>query len=443
MSGAELTPYTPEQVVARMYRKNGLRSNGGICGAASFQRRDRIVDEAMKLAAKIMTAGDVHHFPSILGARSIKLKERLIFMYSFAVNIVELAYVYAAMDYLEAHHDGFAAWLGQPNTEYSLNRERKFEKANWYLSTDFSHMDMSCGPDQSKQYLELVLPMFKPQYRERYRQVCIGKLDNPVIIGTLTRPGTADPGAARGQTKKRQMLLALAGIKGKTSGEGDTNFMETILNCLYQIEISLQPKVEVVFVEVDGDDAASGYKRAPANLPEIAESIASRYGLVANADKQMWSQTTMTYLQRQYDVDETRSPIGVLGSYPFILATNSAKNPERESYLTGDQRAVRVIEIYENSFHHPHFEDIVDFAVAGSPTLEAIREDPTLLGPLKKTWQEMISSSPSAVSSHGHQHMGLENYAFCKLLVGDRPELSYGLGPILRDSDNEEEFSWL
>jgi hypothetical protein len=90
MSGPELVPYTPQQVIQRQLEKTGLMSNCGLMHSDAFKKRVKVISVAIAEANQIRVEADLEHYASVAGARYTKAKERLIFMMPMPVNIVEL-----------------------------------------------------------------------------------------------------------------------------------------------------------------------------------------------------------------------------------------------------------------------------------------------------------------------------------------------------------------
>jgi len=119
-----------------------------------------------------------------------------------------------------------------------------------------------------------------------------------------------------------------------------------------------------------GDDAIISFVNLQEDeVAQVIERAASLFELDANAEKQDVSNNTAHYLQRFFDIDIfIQGTKIVAGSYPTVLALNTAMNPERfHDARKWDEKMeiLRWIMILENCKHHPLFHEIVDFFIKG------------------------------------------------------------------------------
>jgi hypothetical protein len=406
MEGPLLVPYTPEQVIQRQLEKTGLTSNCGLMHTTAFRRRKDVIELGIAESLDIRSASDVTKYVSVVGGRSTKQKERLIFMQPMPINIAELQYVYALMDAMLLRVPWVAAWKGQPSVEEAVNKYM-WKDAATYVSTDYTKMDTRVGMDQHRVYLSAVLPLFEPKYRERYRQIVLAKPRVPVVVGV-----TKTPGVAQG-AKKSYHLVTLNGLHGKTSGEGDTNCEETVLSCLNHL-MQDEFGLTTIGFQVNGDDGAHSYDSPKVDPAEVFSKTSAMMGFDANPSKQLVSDHELRYLQRVYS-EETQTSDGVLGSYPMVLMVNSLKNPERYADLSRPQRAIRALEIAENCFHHPKAPEIFHYVVEGYPQLQEWRgQGHAFWKSLEDEHAKLVNAQDRA--SHGHSNSGLAGYSIVNML---------------------------
>jgi len=122
--------------------------------------------------------------------------------------------------------------------------------------------------------------------------------------------------------------------------------------------------------QILGDDGALSFRNLPEDtIAQVIERCAGHFQLDANAEKQDVSNNTMHYLQRFFDIDILVPGTNIVaGSYPTVLALNTAMNPERfhDSRKWDEKMEIlRWIMILENCKHHPLFHEIVDFFIKG------------------------------------------------------------------------------
>lgn len=361
---ADLTPYTPDAVIQRALEKTGLVSNSG---TPAFGKRKNHIQDTLSLLETVVayqaSGIPVDYLPaSIIGARSIKQKMRLIFMAPFAQNVSELSYVYALMDWLLDQSDSVSGWLGQPAVEYAM--QCQFSGRVTHLSTDFTAMDTTVGPAQVGLFSNVFQHAFKPQFREGFRNALRMVPYIPVIVGVLKSPGIANV------SRSHQSLVYLEGTHGLFSGLGWTNLIETGLSLLLDQEFRHQ--YSVIATQVNGDDGEKTIDGRK-NMDKVAETfalLARRMGFTCNPSKQLVSYDEIRYLQRVYSPETEVNSI-THGAYPFVLTMNSIKNPERSANLSVWQQAERVINISNNLVGHPYCLDCIETIVSGSPAIQS------------------------------------------------------------------------
>lgn len=413
---ADLHPLSYDEVIQRQKKKKGTLNTSA--GLPDPVKRSKIVDAAIYRATKGFS------YPTVLGVRSMRQAVRDIFMAPFSQNLRELRWVYPLMDFCMADDPiGYSAWGGQSNVEEVIN-QAGFEFGNSHMSTDYSKMDTTVGPAQIAQFYDVIKCAFDKRYHEELKRDLIPIATQPVVIGALKTPGRlpskGDNPAnfKKGDLKARWKLVCLPSQPhGLFSGLGWTNFIETELNSWVAKTLALHFDMHIAIF--NGDDGGQIFNRRydPSQLAESFARESARIGMIANKEKQFVSTDELHYLQRVYS-PETVQNKRVCGAYPAVLAFNSAKNPERNSYLTGVQRAVRLIEIAENCAGHPKFLDIAHNFVLGSPILQEAR------GSNSEFWKTADSIFQEQVE-HGtlegsNLKGGLHDFEFVKLLRSGR-----------------------
>jgi hypothetical protein len=164
---------------------------------------------------------------------------------------------------------------------------------------------------------------------------------------------------------------------GLFSGTEWTNPAESILAQGIHLRIAgiLESTGADIFVDqLLGDDGAISFNGSDLEDSEIAQVInvvSKEFGLIANPDKQRIDVNTLTYLQRFFDKDITvkrGDALYVAGSYPCVLALNTAMNPERfhdSEKWSKEMEILRGIMILENCNGSPYFHEMIKLLVSG------------------------------------------------------------------------------
>lgn len=369
---AQLKPYTFAEVVARQSREGTkpLKTN---TGAPWFAKREDYIGEAIYAA----TRGQ--HYPAIVGARSIRNGLRTIYMYDMATNLTELQYVYPIMDWLCANTGFTQGWLGPDYVDEAVGQQFT-EDGVYHLSTDFSKMDTTVGRAQVELASRVIPYFFEKRYRADVRESLKALVTKPVILCAVKRPGRGNTPDHQDQFEHPAWEFAVTDQDhGLLSGSGWTNCLETILAWILACDVDRTEGITYLKFQLLGDDGEAtidAETSKASKFPEIWTQHALRMGFDANVEKQHFSTSEVWFLQRGWIEDETRYNGVVHGSYPALLAVNSAKNPERwvsvpNSQASDRQRAmeaVRLISIGNNCQYNPAFDSIVKMFVDGSPS---------------------------------------------------------------------------
>lgn len=410
MYQADLQPLTPEETATRMYKKTKLKSNAGL--ELGFTKRVKVLEQAIAKAKRILS-GDFMNPPSAMGARSIRNGFRFIFMADFAWNIAELCYVYPMMDWMQLNFPNVAAWGGQTAVVKAVNDSKVFDMSRvTHMSTDFTKMDTSMGPAQLRLYYELTSRLLKYKSdQEIWKRIVQNDAVLPVIVGTVITPGSA-----QGARKAAHMVMA-SGTHGLLSGLGITNHCETVVNGTIPVEMETTHKQTVVAFQSQGDDGMMTLEeKHPGAAASAFARVATRRGLIANAEKQFESPDEIHFLQRVYSPETRRDGI-VHGAYPLVLALNSTKNPERIGYGVDPQ--LREIEIAENCNGHPAFESIVSLYTQLDPEIVAAIEDPDRFAQLSQAHEERMEAGEQ--SGDFTRSGSLGDFDFVRIVRGERP----------------------
>lgn len=411
---ADLRPLTYAEVIQRQLSKHELVSSSGW---PLETRRAKVIEEYIEMAQR----HEWYHAKA--GFRSTRNSVRMVWGMSMADNLQELCWVYPLMDYMiEQDPFTFAPWKGQAEVESKLNTRWKDGKT--YLSGDFTKMDTYVGPAQSARLYSWFKQAFPQKYHAQLKISMARPNHVPLVVSAVKTPpwqptkGSLPPtkGMARGQW---HWVTFPEQPHGLASGSGWTSIFETTLGQAMDMEMGVVGPHTPIWAMDHGDDTIKAFDHLYRNLDDVADTfvtVAHRFGLEANPEKQLVSHDECRFLQRVYS-PETVFGGKLHGAYPAVLAFNSAKNPERSSYLTGVQRAVRLIEIGENCAGHPHFFDIAREFVKGSDVLMYQATDRGFWKTADSIYQKQVAHG-TVEGSHGKQ--GLENFEFTKLLKGGK-----------------------
>jgi hypothetical protein len=144
------------------------------------------------------------------------------------------------------------------------------------------------------------------------------------------------------------------------SGSGFTNMLGGILNLLILHYGEALQAYEIHGVTVQGDDFLC---YGPGVTPEKIAEVASQFGMIANAGKELYVKGSCNYLQKL----QIKGWYG--GIFPAYRSLGSILSYERLSHSSKDWNAysdiVRAIAQLENCAFHPCFEALVHYVASG------------------------------------------------------------------------------
>lgn len=354
---ANLVPWSFEQVLAYQVAKGKLSSAGG---PPLNMKRSKGADWYIDIAREGVLQNDA----TVVANRYARKKLRTIFMASMSTNERELRWIYPVMEWMKSEFTWFEAWKGQDYVEQAVTPWNS--RGRTFISADYSAMDTTCGPDQFHMMYDLVKWAFPRRYWAEFKADVLHAVNVPKIVGAGFIPGNTIQGHG-----KEYRLLVLHGTSANPAGDAWNQFLECWLSALIWVDMMLESYVDDF--QLLGDDSVgySSEEYAPGVIEAALSKKAAACGMVMNPEKQEVSTHQFHYLQRYYEIDETMRDGVWRGSYPFILALNSAKNPERDNISRYDnareRRTIAWISIAENCKWNPHFHEIVDLFVEGDP----------------------------------------------------------------------------
>jgi len=343
-SSSQKRPLEYGSIVKRDVEDDKLNTNSGcpLYGKRSdpFIQRNAISDA---------NSGNWQRYPAILGSRSQRGKWRFIFMFPFSTNLVEKSFLLPLMDIIRSRNiPSFSAWEGFEEVEVAMHKQDFFQ-AKTKVSMDFTKMDTHCG----EEFMNFVYDVISPVFQQKFQPLLRKSLLHACNIEVLT-----------GIDKK------VTGVHGLASGSGWTNFTESVYAQGIRFYLEEKYGIPLIGDQGLGDDGA--FSTNIENQKYVAESIGEAsedWGQDSKPEKQSVNTSTCIYLQRFFDDGILVKDSNVVaGSYPTVLALNTAMNPERfhdPRKWSEKMEILRWIMILENCKHHPMFHQIIEYFVEG------------------------------------------------------------------------------
>lgn len=343
-SSSQKRPLEYASIVKRDTEDDKLNTNSG-CPLYS-KRSDPFVQ---RNAISDANSGKWRHYPAILGSRSQRGKWRFIFMFPFSTNLVEKSFLLPLMDIIRSRNvPSFSAWEGFDEVETSMHNQGFFS-AKTKVSMDFTKMDTHCGEEFMNFVYDVISPVFQTKFQPLLRESLIHACNIDVMIGI---------------DKK------VTGSHGLASGSGWTNFTESVY--AQGIRFYLEDKFGIPLIGDQGLGDDGAFSSNLLDKQYVADSISEAsddWGQDSKPEKQSVNASTCIYLQRFFDDSILiKNSNVVAGSYPSVLALNTAMNPERfhdPRKWSEKMEILRWIMILENCKHNPMFHQLIEFFVEG------------------------------------------------------------------------------
>jgi hypothetical protein len=289
--------------------------------------------------------------PAILGWRGQEggpekddVKQRVVWMFPFAVNISELQAYQPLIESCQ-RTNLVPAWVSMDAVDLEITKLFDTKAANDYvICTDFSKFDQHFNSDMQSCAQECLSSIFA-------RNVDFNKwLENTFPI-KYRIPLAYDYGKVR------------FGMHGMASGSGGTNADETIAHRCLQHEAAINQGTKLNPHSMClGDDGVLTYPGI--NVDEVMRTYSS-HGQEMNKDKQYVSKHTCIYLRRWHNKDYRVNNVcvGVYSTYRAL-----GRLAEQERFYEGWSKqmvALRQLSILENCKYHPLREKFVDYCIKG------------------------------------------------------------------------------
>lgn len=272
------------------------------------------------------------------------VKQRVVWMFPFGVNIRELQFYQPAIECAQKF-ELVPAWVGLESVDKRITRLFDTKGANdLVICTDFSKFDQHFNSDMQNCAKNIITKILDNSSESRRW------LDNVFPI-KYAIPLAYDFDEIR------------KGLHGMGSGSGGTNFDETLTHRALQFECA-QSRHQMLNLNSQclGDDGILSF---PGITVEDVMQSYTAHGQDMNEDKQYVSTQDCTYLRRWHHRDYRMDGVCV-GVYSTYRALGRLCEQERfyDPEVWGPKMvALRQLSIIENCKYHPLREEFVDFCM--------------------------------------------------------------------------------
>ena len=345
------------------------------------------------------------------GPESDDVKQRVVWMFPFAVNVKELQ-LYQPLIEAFQHFNYVPAWVGTDAVDLAVTRMFDSKAADdLVICTDFSKFDQHFNPtcQEAASQLLTALMTHEPASAEWIEHIFPIKYAIPLAF---------DWGKI------------MYGAHGMGSGSGGTNADETLVHRALQHEVALasgtvlNPNSQCL-----GDDGIITYPGC--TVEDVIRSYTA-HGLEMNPDKQYASTQDCIYLRRWHHRDYRINGV-CAGVYSTCRALG--RLAEQERYYDPDKWGpkmvcLRYLSILENVKYHPLREEFADYCIKGdkyrlgidipgfldnigSEAEKAIEEIPDFMGytqQLDFTTKRRSGRNTSGCSATGIENWWIVNY---------------------------------
>lgn len=381
-------------------------------GSPYFTKRSTVVDKTVPCVVDNTMQYLPHsewNICAILGWRGQEggplpedVKQRVVWMFPFAVNIEELR-VYQPLIEMCQKFNYVPAWVSMESVDERITKlfDTK-DPEDLIVCTDFSKFDQHFNKHMQTGASKLLSALFSDvkEFSDWLKYVYPIKYNIPL---------------AYDWNKIRY------GAHGMASGSGGTNADETLVHRALQYEAAinssstLNPNSQCL-----GDDGVLSYPGI--TVEDVVRTYAS-HGQVMNIDKQYASKQDLTYLRRWHHRDYRYNNVCV-GVYSTYRALNRLAEQERyydPEKWSNKMVALRQLSIIENVKYHPLFEEFVDYCMKGDKFRLGL-DIPGFLSDIDKIAKEAIEYMPDflgytkSLQTKNQNQLGLSNWRVVKYL---------------------------
>lgn len=269
------------------------------------------------------------------------VKQRVLWMFPFAVNVDELRCYQPLIQSFQRYHY-VPAWEGNDAVDQAITKLFDTADNELIVCTDFTKFDQHFNVNMQQAAQQCLSELLTPTDRWWLSEVFPIKYNIPLCIGW-------------GQFSK--------GPHGMASGSGGTNADETLGHKTCQFEAALDAGKELnPWSMCLGDDGLLTFKGITAKY--VTDSY-SRHGLEMNISKQYESREDCIYLRRWHHRDYRRDGVCV-GVYSTMRALGRLREQERfiNPKKWGPKAiAMRQLSILENCRYHPLGVEFIEFCI--------------------------------------------------------------------------------
>jgi hypothetical protein len=357
-------------------------------GSPFFTKRRVVTDKTMPCSLEIQGKEIIQHLPmhdymscAILGWRGQEggpldsdVKQRVIFMFPYSVNICELQ-VYQPGIELAQRYNLVPAWVSMESVDERITKlfDTKSPK-DLIVCTDFSKFDQHFNEKMQECAKSIISQILNSSTESRswLNDTFPVKFMIPLVISNHE---------------------IIYGKHGMGSGSGGTNFDETLVHRALQYEAAqsvhqqLNPNSQCL-----GDDGILSY---PGIKVEDVMRAYTSHGQEMNIDKQYASTQDCTYLRRWHHNSYRINGICV-GVYSTYRALGRLCEQERfyDPEIWGPKMvALRQLSIIENCKYHPLREQFAEFCMKRDKYRLGI-DIPGFLDNIEQYAQESIEVMP-------------------------------------------------
>jgi hypothetical protein len=308
----------------------------------------RYLDLARDLMRRRFPIGD--YYPCILGVRSQPngigeyAKWRPLHMASHVATIHELRLLRPMLNQLKLN-DMFTAWRTPEDINRVITQKMRKRIGRRWLSTDFRSYDATLPP----QIIEGVYDCMRYWFTDDALDLINWAEDLMLHVGVITPEG-----------------LWLGRDGGVASGLTMTNMVDTLGQ--YTVDLMVAEYLNTTLIEALylGDDGAKLYYDDID--PEKYAEGASLAGLTANADKTLYSEEEIDFLQRRHSLRYEVN--GIYPGYRSMVRTGDGViSAETFPDFSGYVLSLRGIQQVEQTKDDPHFKKLVSWLYRGDKFL--------------------------------------------------------------------------
>lgn len=379
LSGLE--PRSQQRVVEIMKKSTNS-------GNPFFTKRKAVVNKTIPVSLDIRRpdivqalTGSTWLSTAILGWRGQEggptdedVKQRVVWMFPFGVNVQELQVYQPAIE-LAQRHSLVPAWVSMDEVDNRITKlfDTKGAK-DLIICTDFSKFDQHFNQDMQECARAILSKILNTSANSRYWL-------NEVFPVKYMIPLAYDTGKIR------------KGDHGMGSGSGGTNFDETLTHRALQYEVALNHRAKLnPNSQCLGDDGILSYPGI--NVEDVTLAYSS-HGQEMNIDKQYASAQDCTYLRRWHHNDYRINGV-CAGVYSTYRALGRLCEQERyyDPEIWGPKMvALRQLSIIENCKYHPLREQFAEFCMKRDKFNLGIKI-PGFLDDIEKIASEAIDLMP-------------------------------------------------